>query len=1088
MRVSNRAILLVLGEVLSAAQLAANSVSGMRPSRVRSAVDLKLTPNPTVIASWQEFTQEIVDYCTVNGFRLDSSTIPSQTSLIQLLRLGEKLGYRCFDERTNQLVVDESCTALNEYATAVAGEIHDPEKKQKLTELLSGQWAYYDGVVTDGISGGTDHRYSRVREDTNVRNQLIGSLCDGEDRLFDLGGLDPSDIEDFKVRVGEILSNRTGYQLFRAMVTAKLLNSTEYAFVSDKDMPIKISKIPNEQSTSRPAEMERLWSGQGVCNKRRECSSYNPDEHRVALTERHIKNQGSTIMHECAHAKHYMMRKDIDRLQLFFVHSALQNPSYRDLFFPPLEEENMSVIVRAIQGNISRDYVKILRNKMADATNNEPALIALRGMFRTLIVNGLAQIVFGPQANKKISDILTPKLMSRAIYVYCVIFRDPGENLLPLYDKRAKFSWVSCEEISTILGVVPFYTTSSGETIALLDRQNQLVYEWREKKEDCPHLSETEAQVYRHHSPLYLHDPELSSAAIGAVLSSVGVGTPKQTFHTLPFSFLCPLFKSKALPFERAAAFPRAFVYRNTDQPDPVRVEQLPPGLGRELFDSPVRKLLREIREGKHSSSWQFLEDFLSALAVEKAVDQDHLDEIKGAMDAAPEYQADNLLKKLSSLEKVMPLPGIEAIVQRIEDILPRPNPSDYTNIHPFISAAKAQNKSIEEYKRETEYYEDLANIQLYLYNPRLLPLFRKAKPIVHLACSFLEESIKIAANYGLPSADPKTTTPLHMAVEQGHKEAVQKIVRLADDLEVGVDTLGMTPGETRELSPLGVAVFHDNPGIVEILLNSKHINVDSTTLNYGRTPLFLVKSAVVARLLCEKKADVNHPDKERRTPLFTALFAQNQEIVQVLLANKADPTVKDYRGYSPLHYVQYASVVQELVKAGADTNATDNDGKTPLHYAKSAEVAQALIEENVDVNATDNAGKTPLHCAQYASVVQELVKAGADMNATDNDGKAPLHCAQIAEVVRELYKDGADVNAKDKYGKTPLHYAQYASVVQELVKAGADMNATDNDGNTPFKLAKDRKVIQKLIELGAKTQWEDLEAKDDKEDFICRV
>lgn len=134
-----------------------------------------------------------------------------------------------------------------------------------------------------------------------------------------------------------------------------------------------------------------------------------------------------------------------------------------------------------------------------------------------------------------------------------------------------------------------------------------------------------------------------------------------------------------------------------------------------------------------------------------------------------------------------------------------------------------------------------------------------------------------------------------------------------------------------------------------------KHLEsgLDSDLAFHGYTPLMcamatldrnkrsdLAKLEAIVGILLENGADVNAQNKElEQTPLHFAAHHGAYQLVNSLLQNKADISIKDKKGFTALHHTciggsKNAYVVQQLVSANADLNAVDNSGCTPLHLA----------------------------------------------------------------------------------------------------------------------------------------------------------
>jgi ankyrin repeat protein len=213
-------------------------------------------------------------------------------------------------------------------------------------------------------------------------------------------------------------------------------------------------------------------------------------------------------------------------------------------------------------------------------------------------------------------------------------------------------------------------------------------------------------------------------------------------------------------------------------------------------------------------------------------------------------------------------------------------------------------------------------------------------------------------------------------------------------------------------------------------------------------------------------------------TPLVAALAGEHFHIAKILRDNGAGPpNIRGYEDASPLHSAVYygdLQMVQVLLEHKADVDAQDDTGETPLHYLSTDrggsrqisqlhKVSRLLLEHGADVNARSNDLSTPLLIAARngrVEVVRVLLEHGADVNVPNEDHSTPLLVAAEwgkAEVLHVLLEHKADVNARSKEQSTPLHMAtEYGSVeaVRVLLEHGASIGEEDEDGRTPFLIA----------------------------------
>ena len=284
--------------------------------------------------------------------------------------------------------------------------------------------------------------------------------------------------------------------------------------------------------------------------------------------------------------------------------------------------------------------------------------------------------------------------------------------------------------------------------------------------------------------------------------------------------------------------------------------------------------------------------------------------------------------------------------------------------------------------------------------------------------------------------------TPIVYAIWENDKDMVELLISKGADVNTK-DKDGVTPYYW--------AAMQGSKDLVE-LLTAKGATVESTIHLAARTG----DLAKVKRFI-EEGTDVNVKDKVGQTPLFSAVLADNNDVVKFLIAKGADVNAKNGIGATPLNFVMMSSgKVELLISKGADVNTKDKKGATPLHRAclrgqGQKDVVELLIAKGSNVNAkiTDRSanGWTPLYfaCSAGAKGLAELLIAkGADINIKDNNGQTPLHLACLRghkDVVELLIAKGADMNAKDNKQQTALSLAKeqgHEEIVELLRKHGA--------------------------------------------------
>lgn len=336
--------------------------------------------------------------------------------------------------------------------------------------------------------------------------------------------------------------------------------------------------------------------------------------------------------------------------------------------------------------------------------------------------------------------------------------------------------------------------------------------------------------------------------------------------------------------------------------------------------------------------------------------------------------------------------------------------------------------------------------------------------------------AIHIAAMRGLSSAvnhlgdyansiDSQKKAPLYLAVEYGHKDFVQQLLRLP---QVEVNARGY-----RDLTPLQVACKKGYDSITEILLDA---GADIEILSDdGRTPLLHAvqeQMESTVKLLTTRGANVNFIHLGT-TALHTAAQMGYSAIFEYLLKGGADIHAgAETAAGTPLHaactMIDGNPMIQRLINLGAVIDEINEEGQTPLHiaalYGKPANL-KLLIDNGANIEARDGRGRTPALFMSFEEqrkdCLRVLIKHGADVNLADHEGRTPLYLAAgdetMEDFVPELLEAGAAVDVAVDDGYAPLHQAAYfkcTKAIKALVEYGANTEAMNSEGETPRMIA----------------------------------
>ncbi|KAJ6235202.1 ankyrin repeat [Anaeramoeba flamelloides] len=225
---------------------------------------------------------------------------------------------------------------------------------------------------------------------------------------------------------------------------------------------------------------------------------------------------------------------------------------------------------------------------------------------------------------------------------------------------------------------------------------------------------------------------------------------------------------------------------------------------------------------------------------------------------------------------------------------------------------------------------------------------------------------------------------------------------------------------------------------------------------------------------ILKKKIKPDSLNDKGLTPIQLAVRCSKLEVVKLLLKYKADPTIKDQDGRSPLFYAvanQNFDLCDLLLdRCRLDLNETDNEGKTPALFAASTtEIGKDFIiylkVKGSPFDVEDKKGVSFITQIQSSGrsfllrhVLPNFEKDKYEiMNKVidSQTGNTALHHSILNKKhsrIPKLIGEGADPKVKNKQGLDALWFAIHCNnlpSLKELIQEGAVPSVDQQTGNT---------------------------------------
>ena len=188
-------------------------------------------------------------------------------------------------------------------------------------------------------------------------------------------------------------------------------------------------------------------------------------------------------------------------------------------------------------------------------------------------------------------------------------------------------------------------------------------------------------------------------------------------------------------------------------------------------------------------------------------------------------------------------------------------------------------------------------------------------------------------------------------------------------------------------------------------------------------------------------------------TPLMLACFADDLQLMEVILEGGADKDKADLDGLTPLHLAARARVnglemMRILFKKGARLDA-ERIGCWSI-------LAEICFSDAKDYDKRITLLLTQIHESKRAGYLSKLSAGGGTaLHIMVLNGATQT----VADAVQIMFDAGIDKEIKDQCGRTALakclQYAKEFVVIDVFKKYKADVNTRDNGGNTPLHVSR---------------------------------
>lgn len=267
----------------------------------------------------------------------------------------------------------------------------------------------------------------------------------------------------------------------------------------------------------------------------------------------------------------------------------------------------------------------------------------------------------------------------------------------------------------------------------------------------------------------------------------------------------------------------------------------------------------------------------------------------------------------------------------------------------------------------------------------------------------------KNSINPDINKSDGDGSTPLYLAVQDGHADMVQLLLESGANIECEflggytplyvaaqnghlkvIEILCQYKPNYNRLSPNGstalyVAAQNGHMEVVSLLCKQAACNI-GTVFSDGYTPLYVACQKgflPIVKMLLEHGANINYQTRKKATPLYAAAQKGFKDVVAVLLESGANPNLRFKNGYTPLHilcnefddYNICMPIITLLIRAGAEPLSLDLRARTPAMLTNNARIQNILLslERLAAQDMSQLVSISPNHATDTRSIINVI-------------------------------------------------------------------------------------------------------------------